>query len=149
MPRGMCETLSVAEGTKLDPTSLLSLTSDLTSETSAGDIYAFCAVKHEARHTCDASSRRACETEQHAYTESRDCMRGIYASACEVADTPSWCADVKRAIEAHDAAYAFNVCACEEASSCASCRTRCKTQFTELSATCDESATAYCVVNGK
>jgi hypothetical protein len=149
LPLGMCGTLGLVDGANADPIALLGLPLDGNAVSSTDDVYAFCAVKHEARHTCDAPAIRNCQSEQNAYTVSADCMRGVWASSCGVSAAPAWCDGVARAIAAHDAAYAFNVCACDAQTTCNECQGRCRAQFPEVTSTCRDSAKAYCAVNGK
>jgi hypothetical protein len=149
LPRGMCGTLGLSEGDAIDPLALLALARDRATAGSADDVYAFCAMKHEARHTCDAPTVRPCESEQSAYSVSLVCMSDLWSSSCASGQRSGWCQAVQRSIEAHSAARTFNACACAPDATCTSCTKQCSAAFTDLGGVCRDSARAYCKVNGK
>lgn len=149
LSRETCMESGLVTDASVETATLLALPTPSASSTPS-ELYAHCAVVHEARHVCDGPELRACETEQRAYDTSVTCFRAFEAAHCEGADAPPVCAWVARYAEASERARDLNACLCQPSSTCTSCASACAAgQGADLRDFCRVAAAAYCPAAGK
>lgn len=130
LPEAACALFGFETGTIAHPEAILATAGP--ADLGADDVYELCSVKHEAYHACDGAMTRPCEFEVAAYDVTLECM-SAYAADPKVAHN----------VEGVRAARDLNACVCE-ATSCAACTARCKSDHPAFGATCDQAEQVYC-----
>ena len=153
LPRSSCDAIGLVDDATVETSTLLAVAgpaATLAEGASPTEIYARCAVAHEARHVCDGPALRVCETEQRAFDTSVGCFRAFQAAHCEGPSAPPVCAWVARYEEAAARARDLNACLCAPSSTCTSCTAACEAgQGEDLRDFCRVAAAAYCPASGK
>lgn len=109
------------------------------------ELWATCAVAHEARHACDGPALRVCETEQHAYTTSVACFEAFETQHCDGATKATACGFAALYRAASALARDFHACMCEASNGCARCVARCTAgQDADMRGFCGSLGDAYC-----
>jgi hypothetical protein len=151
LSRASCAATGSVPGVRVETGALLDLESiAFSAETSPEELYARCAVAHEARHACDGPRVRSCETEQRAFETSAQCFRTFQRRHCEGSASSVSCAWAARYLEASELARDLTACLCEASSSCGSCTRACAAgRDADLAQYCGVAAAAYCQPAGK
>jgi hypothetical protein len=151
LSRASCSATGTVSGVRVETGALLDLASiAFSADTSPEELYARCAVAHEARHACDGPRVRSCETEQRAFETSAQCFRTFQRRHCEESVSSVACAWAARYLEASQLAQDLNACLCASTSTCASCTQACASgRSADLADYCRVAAAAYCQPAGK
>lgn len=152
LSQNMCNLYHLVDGQQVPPGSIAGNgTPPTVPPATADDIYDYCAVKHEARHSCDDPNMPACASETYAYGTGYLCLKNSYDANCGSAPPVSaFCVTLASYLQLTLAAEDFNNCLCMSGTTCQSCIDQCNArQIKPPPGTCLNLGNLYCHDNGK